>query len=113
MEQNFKESVMRRIYRVYFMKKIVTPCTLKTIAVVAFAVAGSYFVSLPHIFANARYATHFYDLVKFFAVAFLNTHFIVQLLSLGILALFAFVIRDVIRGVHAFGLMHAEQVVVQ
>ena len=113
MEQNLKAAVMRRVYRVYFLRKIVTPCTVKTVAVLAFAVAGSYFVSLPHIFANARYATHFYDLIKFFTVAFLNTHFIVQVLSLGILALFAFAIRDVVRGVRALGLMRTEQIVIQ
>jgi len=92
-----RRDVMRRVYVIFFLRTVVKPVVIKT----AFASAGVFavaaLVSVHDVFKNMPSLAEFAAFVKFVFYAFVNTQFSVQALSVVLVALGLWVVRDLFR----------------
>lgn len=88
---------MRRVYVVFFLRKVVRPFLVKMGSVAALALVATAFVSVQNVLGNMPSPAQFAAFGKFVLSAFLNTELTVQALSLVLAILAVFAIRDLTR----------------
>jgi hypothetical protein len=97
MSYSIRRDVMRRVYVIFFLRTVVKPVAIKT----AFAVAGVFgvaaLVSVHDVFKNMPSLAEFVAFVKFAFYAFVNTGLAEQALSLILIALGLWAVRDLLR----------------
>jgi ubiquinone biosynthesis protein Coq4 len=94
----FKDSIMRRVYAVWFLKKVASPAAVKLALLGLFLLRLKEYVSVRHVIANAPSLTEIGVNLKFFASAFANAEFAVQFLSFGLATLSLWFVADLFRG---------------
>lgn len=96
--QDLKTAVMNRVWTVYIIRRILNMLGFKLgWLVILFAVLG-WFVSVANIARNfIKSAEDVSSVYSFVTVAFINTGFVVQAVSLGIIAVGVFFVIDVYR----------------
>ena len=75
---------MRRVYVVFFVRKVVKPFVIKMGSVAALAVAVAALVSVQNVLGNMPSPAEFVSFGKFIFSAFANTELSVQALSLAV-----------------------------
>ncbi len=94
---SLQKSIMRRIYAVWFVRKVASPAVLKGFIAAALLWRLKEYVSLRNVIANAPSLADPAAALGFFQYAFLHTQSIVQILALSVIALCLWLARDVIR----------------
>lgn len=74
-ELQMRKAIMRRVYGVYFMRKLTAPGT-RVVAFLAICLAVASSVSMPNVIANAFHSS---DILNFILTALVNTKSAVQL----------------------------------
>ena len=92
-----RRDIMRRVYVVFFLRKVVKPFVIKMGSVAALGVAVAALVSVRNVLGNMPSPAEFVSFGKFIFSAFANTELSVQALSLAVALLAAFAIRDLAR----------------
>ncbi len=96
-EQILKDNIMRRVMFIYGVKRLPS-VFLPKLAILSTLVAFTgFFVSVPNVFRNMP---NILDVQKFFAFstsAFLNTRLTIQIISLGALVMFFYMLRDLFK----------------
>lgn len=92
-----RREVMRRVYVVFFLRKVVKPFLVKMGSVAAIALVATAFVSVQNVLGNMPSPAQFVAFGKFILSAFLNTELAVQALSLALATLALFAVRDLAR----------------
>jgi hypothetical protein len=87
-----QKRVMRRVYTVYVWRKIARPRTLKAFVLASVLAGITSLVSLPNVVANMPGDPLM--VLNFFAAAFVGTEMVVQLLSVVMLAVTLWLMRD-------------------
>lgn len=93
----FKKETMRRIYLVFFMRKLVGRIALKTYAVLGLLYLQTYAVSFTNVIKNMPALSDLPAVARFYSYAFLNTQASVQLMTVAVLALALWLSRDLAR----------------
>ncbi len=88
---------MRRVYVVFFLRKVVKPFVIKMGSVAALGVAVATLVSVQNVLGNMPSPSEFVSFGKFVFSAFANTELSVQALLLAVAVLAAFAARDLAR----------------
>lgn len=92
-----KKKIMRRVYFSYFLQRVFNSFTLKAYALVFFAGVIVSQVSMTNVLANMPRLTEVNALYRFSASAFLNTEFIIQILSVGALIVIFLLLKDITK----------------
>lgn len=95
--EQFKKETMRRIYLVFFMRKLVGRIALKTYAVLGILYLQTYAVSFTNVVKNMPAMTDVGAVARFYSYAFLNTQASVQAMTLLIFAFLLWLFRDLFR----------------
>jgi len=91
-----KNNVMRRIYFVFYLKKVFSKITIKIFALVALGTAVASFVSFQNIFFNMPAIVEVGSILSFIMSAFMHTEFIVQALVFGGVIFTSMLVRDIV-----------------
>lgn len=92
---------MRRVWLVYWLRRLTRPFMLKAYVFCAAALAAVSFVSLANVFYNMPSVTDIYGTYTFWSNAVLYTEMHVQVLLLITIAAFVFFTRDLIHAAFA------------
>jgi hypothetical protein len=92
-----KKKIMRRVYFTYYLRKVFSPLAIKAYLLISFVGFISSQVSFANIMANMPSITNISALYHFYTSAFLNTGFIVQLLSVGMLLAIFLLLKDIVK----------------
>ncbi|MCI0542313.1 hypothetical protein L0Y69_00970 [bacterium] len=92
-----RKRIMRRVYAVWLIKKILSPITAKIVLFAALAKQLFMFVSVRDVIINSPPAYDVFGSTQFFTSAFLNTSVMVQVSLVGIAALALWLSRDFTR----------------
>lgn len=90
--------IMNRVGRIYILKQVITPMTLKLAALTVCVVAAASLVSVANVVANLSSVGSPEALVRFFSSAFLNTELTVKLLALAVVGTSLLILGDLLRG---------------
>ncbi|MDO8590954.1 MAG: hypothetical protein Q7R65_03170 [bacterium] len=96
-EKIMKEDIMRRVLFIYGLKSLPRVFVPKIALLASLLAAAGFFVSLPNVLRNMP---SFLELPKFFeflTAAFLNTGFAIQIIALGTLVVFFYMVRDIVK----------------
>lgn len=93
-----KQSTMRRIYAIWFVRTVVSPASLKAAIALALLWRMKEFVSVRQVIANAPSLLNPAGNLVFFESAFFNTEFAVQGTLLALLFVGTWFVRDLLRG---------------
>lgn len=93
--QNIKNKIMRRIYAVWFYKKLTSSFAVELFFLAAIFFGLTAYVSLKNIFNNTPSVFSPVAVAGFFASAFYQAEMIVQILFVGMLASLIFLLKDV------------------
>jgi len=96
-DTQLKKKIMRRVYFTYFLRKVFNPFAIKIYTIVSFAGFIASQVSLVNVVANMPSMTNIDALYRFSTSAFLNTEFVVQLLSVGALVTIFLLLKDIVK----------------
>lgn len=89
--------IMRRVYFIWFVRQILNPITLKAVVVLLLVRQVAVYVSVRDIIANWHpFDWGFSGNYTFLQSALLETDFMVQMLTFGIVIVAALLVRDVI-----------------
>jgi hypothetical protein len=102
--EQLKKSTMRRIYAVWFVRKVASPAVVKFAIVIAILWRLKEYVSLRQVIANAPSLAAPTQVALFFEHAFANTQFVVQGLVLALIVFALWCARDLIKGYAVLGL---------
>lgn len=94
-----QKRVMRRVYAVYMWRQIARPRTLKAFVLASALASLTSLVSLPNVVANMPGDP--VRVMNFLAAAFVSTEMAVQLLSVLMLAVGVWFVRDVLTPQYA------------
>lgn len=92
-----KKKIMRRVYLAFFLRRMASPLAVKSYMLVAFLGFLVSQVSVSNVAANMPRVTDIAALYRFSLGAFLNTEFIVQLLSVGIVLAMFLLLKDMAK----------------
>lgn len=81
----------------YFLRKVFNPFAVKAYLLVSFAGFIVSQVSLVDVVANMPSVTNIGALYVFYTSAFLNTEFIIQLLSVGVFVAIFLILKDIVK----------------
>jgi hypothetical protein len=90
-----KESVMRRVRFICFLRSNTSVFAFKFGLAAVFLIAGSFFVSITNVFNNMPSVFEVGQFANFFMYAFLKTEIVTQIILLGVLATLPYIYRDV------------------
>jgi hypothetical protein len=86
-----KKRIMRRVYAVWFAKRITSPFVIKFVVLILFIFRMGSYVSFSNVVANMpSFASY-----GFFWSAFLNTETALKLLLVGVFLLAVWLLRDI------------------
>lgn len=92
-----KNRIMRRIYFVYYAKRLLSPVAIRLYLAAALLGGILSTVSVSNVFKNAFGTTGFYSFSHFFSYAFMNTGLIVQVLLIAAVLYSLFITRDLVK----------------
>lgn len=92
-----RERILRRIWRVYYLRKVLNPVALKAYALALLVGGTASLVSLPNIAANVLELRGLAEAAAYLSAAIANAEVAVQALALAIAAVVVFLVRDVAR----------------
>ena len=95
-EENNKRKIMRRVYVVWFSKKIFNTLTMKAALIILLMWQITSYVSVKNVIANWNFNDGFAASYAFLESAILNTELMTQVLALGILMFIGLLVRDII-----------------
>jgi hypothetical protein len=97
MESNeLKNNIMRRVRRIYILRQVLNPLTLKIYALALMGIIASYLVSIPDILRNIP-ISDLSALYTFGTFSIVHTEVYVQLMVAAALALLLWLMRDIVR----------------
>ena len=97
MEANvLKKKIMRRVYAVYVLRKVINRFSLKCGALILFAVGVISVVSVTDVIANMPYLLDTAALFYFSKYAFMNAEMTVQVLLLGTTVFMVWLAKDLV-----------------
>lgn len=97
--KTLEQTVMARVRRAYYMRKLVGPTALKAYGLVVCAFGLFSAVSIVNIVANMPSVTTPAAFGSFLLKAVTNTEVVVQLLLVGAVVAAVMLVRDIVRGV--------------
>ena len=92
-----KRQIMRRVYVISFLKRVLHPFVLKGAVLVALLTVGSILVSVPNVIANMMSAIKAGSVFDFIINTILRTEVFVQVVFLSVIVLVAWFIVDAVR----------------
>ncbi|MFC1720992.1 hypothetical protein ACFLY0_01855 [Patescibacteria group bacterium] len=111
MEKNtLHKKIMRNIYAIFILQKIINPTAFKLYVVMAFAWVGTLYVSFGNVFANMQSLSGASALYKYSISSFANTELIVQVLSVAMLVALVWFVRDIFKTSHANSFLHEQNI---
>jgi len=96
-EQMLKDDIMRRVRFVYGMKRLPAVFMPKIAVLTSLVAVASFFVSMPNVLGNMP---SIFELPRFFwfmISAFINTTPAIQIISVGVLAVVVYMVRDIVK----------------
>lgn len=104
MTDQLKKRIMRRIYVIFFLKRVFSEFALKTYAFVGLMWAGVSLVSVGNVFKNMlNVSGGLDDFYNFFTYAFLHTTMVVQMLFIGFIITMLSILLDLFGSNLKFG----------
>ncbi|MBX4210492.1 hypothetical protein KW783_00780 [Candidatus Parcubacteria bacterium] len=94
-----KQNIMRRVYFVYWVRRLTRPMALRAYGLAASAIVVSFMVSVRNIMSNMPEFYHLHDTTAFLFNAFRDTRHIIQFLVLAIIVVAVFLARDLLNNV--------------
>lgn len=95
---DIKKRIMRRIYLIWFFRQALNPLSLKVFVIGALAWQFTSYVSIKNVIMNWPLRGDLIAHYKFIESAFLSTEFVTLVLTLGILAVGAWLVKDALLG---------------
>lgn len=96
--QELKNNIMRRVYVIFFLRKLTSLFAIKVSALALLFVSANFLVSVRDVLINMPDMQHLNAVYHFYLSAFLHTELPVQLLIVAVLTLFVFIVKDIIYG---------------
>ncbi len=94
----FKKRIMRRIYFVWFLRRLISPFMIKIAVPVVLLSLANYHIHFFNVFKNAiDSSSSFYDVPKFFFNSFLATEILDQIMVLGLVFLVGAIVWDIFK----------------
>jgi hypothetical protein len=97
--EQFKNEIMRRIEREYFLRTFVRPFVIECALLGGVITGSAFFVSIKTIVTNAYSTESVSDIMRYFWLAFSHTERSVQIMAVAALVLAGLIIRDTIVGI--------------
>lgn len=97
-DQELKNNIMRQIYVIFFLRKLVSPFAVKIFALTLLFISANFLVSIKDVLMNMPNMRHLGAVYQFYFSAFLSTEFSVKFLIIGALFLGIFIAKDIIFG---------------
>lgn len=97
LDLQLKNQVMRRVYFVYIVKKILRPLVAKSAAFAALAIVLMIYVSVRDVIINMPHAIDVLSVYKFLVAAFAHTTTSVQLVFIAMFSISLFIISDIAK----------------
>ncbi len=101
-EHALTRRIMRRIYVVSLLRRVLHPVFLKALVVLAFIFRSTSYVSYRDVFANAPSLLDIENNLRFFAGAFAHTSTATLYLYLGIIFMTLWITFDMVRSKRSF-----------
>lgn len=98
-----KRQIMRRVYFISLLKRVLHPFVLKGAVLVVLIVIGSILVSVPNVIVNMIGAIKAGSFFSFIINTVLRTEVLVQVVSLSSVVLVAWLVVDAVRSFSSFG----------
>ena len=95
MTTSLQKSIMRRVYIVWFARRVVNSVSLKLLAIVVLLADLRQYASIKHVIYNSPSFMHPMETMHFFGHAFAHAAPLVEMGTLGIGVLGVFLMRDV------------------
>jgi hypothetical protein len=96
-EKVLREKIMRRVRFIHLMKSNALAFAAESVMLAVFVAAGSFFVSVPNVINNMPSVFEIGNLANFVVYAFLKTEIVMQMIFLGALAAFAYIVKDILK----------------
>lgn len=96
-DEQLKNKIMRRIYIQFFIRKIFSPLLVKLYVMVSFLSFIVANISVGNVVANSPSIFDVNSVYNFSLSAFINTEFIIQILSVGVLMVIILLAKDTVR----------------
>ena len=96
-QKRLKREVMIRVWTVYLTRSIIKPAVLRSSLFVMCFISVSLLVSIPSIIVNIFHISNLSQASSYLFEAFLHTTTVVQIILALAIALFAFVVRDIMQ----------------
>ena len=98
MRDKLDKKIMRNVYAIFVLRKIINPVSIKLYTALVFAWLGTFYVSLKNVFANMSHSVaDVTDLYHFSLSSFFNTELVVQVLTIGIVVMSFWFMKDVVK----------------
>lgn len=91
---NLKKKIMRRVYAIWFYKKITSPFALELISFAALLLWMTVYVSPANVLNNAPSVSSPFPAANFFISAFSETELITKILFIGMFVSAIFLMKD-------------------
>jgi len=101
MESNIKQNVMNRVRTIHTVRPFTSGTAVALFLIVLSLYAIGRFIFVAQVFRNMPSPADIGAFLNFFVVAFMHTDFIVQVLSVLVVASLIWVARDVVRSIHS------------
>jgi len=98
-DTQFKNSIMRRVYAVWLLKKITSPCAARIAVLIALLWQMTFYISFNNVIANIPSLTDF----GFYLSAVSNTETASKMILLGVILLGVWLMRDLYPYGRTFG----------
>jgi hypothetical protein len=95
--QNLKKEIMRRVYFIFAIRKLITPFNLEIAGLAFLSAAIVAEVSIKHVLMNMPRLTDLPQVYQFSVSAFINTRFITQVAVVAMLALSIIFVREAVK----------------
>jgi hypothetical protein len=89
--------IMRRVRYIYLLRKVFNPVALRAYSCAVLVLITATLVSMSNIFANVPAVTDMNAFYGYVSYAFMHTELIVQILTVGIVVITLYLLRDIAR----------------
>lgn len=97
-----KDDIMRRVRFVYGMKRLPAVFVPKIAVLASLVAVASFFVSMPNVLGNMPSLLEMPQFFAFITSAFMNTSPTIQAISVGVLAVVVYMVRDIVKTFRGF-----------
>ena len=96
-DNQLTQSIMRRVYAIYILRRLLSPPAIKLYILAIFAGSLVRQVSLDNILANAGQTSGLFGFLNFWLTALAHTETLIQLAIALIVIILCFLLRDIYR----------------